>query len=148
MCQSKNSSGLWLCKVLVKNRGLLNKWLWHYRNETNSLWRRVLCKKNDVDENSVLTNINNTKKLSTIWKDIYRPLSNINKFYEVVQSGFRVLNGDEKLASFWDDELIDGFILRIKFLKIYALTCKKTRIVFEFGAWVEEFWQWYVNLRK
>ena len=66
MCQSKNSGDLGLCRVLVKNRGLLNKWLWHYGNETNSLWRRVLCKKNDVDENSLLSNINNIKKLSTM----------------------------------------------------------------------------------
>ena len=41
-----------------------------------------------------------TRKLSTVWKDICRPLSNINKFHEVVQSDFGVLIGDGKLVSF------------------------------------------------
>ena len=95
-----------------------------------------------------MLNINNTRKLSIAWKDICRPLSNINKFHKVVRSSFGVLIGDGKLASFWDDEWIDGFILRIKFLIIYTLVCKKTRIMSEFGAWVEECWQWFVNLRK
>ncbi|KAL4379924.1 hypothetical protein GQ457_02G032650 [Hibiscus cannabinus] len=39
----KSYGGLGLINFKIKNRALLNKWLWRFGTETNSLWRKDFC---------------------------------------------------------------------------------------------------------
>ncbi|KAL4278435.1 hypothetical protein GQ457_03G038090 [Hibiscus cannabinus] len=45
MCLPKSRGGLGLVDFGIKNRALLNKWLWKYGTEPNSLWRRIIAAK-------------------------------------------------------------------------------------------------------
>ncbi|KAL4298144.1 hypothetical protein GQ457_12G026210 [Hibiscus cannabinus] len=56
LCKPKRCGGLGLVDIKVKNQSLLNKWLWRYGNEPDSLWRKVIDAKNEkVFDNKSLT---------------------------------------------------------------------------------------------
>ncbi|KAK2640224.1 hypothetical protein Ddye_028019 [Dipteronia dyeriana] len=45
VCKSKSVGGLGIGRVLVKNNGLLTKWIWRFGRERDALWHRVLVAK-------------------------------------------------------------------------------------------------------
>ncbi|EOY10284.1 Uncharacterized protein TCM_025654 [Theobroma cacao] len=49
---------------------------------------------------------------------------------------------------FWQDEWIEGVILKDKFPRMFALASNKTGSVNEFGAWINGDWRWKINLRQ
>lgn len=50
--------------------------------------------------------------------------------------------------SFWDDEWVDGIILKRAFPRIYVMAIKKVESIDEFGEWVDYAWTRRINLRK
>ncbi|KAL4278182.1 hypothetical protein GQ457_03G030870 [Hibiscus cannabinus] len=50
LCSPSECGGLGLVDFEVKNRALLNKWLWRYGTEPESLWRKVVAAKYLEDE--------------------------------------------------------------------------------------------------
>ena len=71
-----------------------------------------------------------------------------NKFHEVVRIRYGILIVIGNSTNFWDNEWIDGFILKSRFPRIYALAGKKLGVVSEFQVWVDDYWQWDVHPRK
>ena len=39
----KKQSGLGIRDMVIKNAAMLFKWWWQFSNESNSLWKRVMC---------------------------------------------------------------------------------------------------------
>ncbi|KAL4366278.1 hypothetical protein GQ457_05G030610 [Hibiscus cannabinus] len=54
LTKPKDLGGLGICDVKLKNRALLNKWLWRYGVEPSSLWRRVIASKYGYHSNNLL----------------------------------------------------------------------------------------------
>ncbi|EOY06145.1 Uncharacterized protein TCM_020961 [Theobroma cacao] len=62
--------------------------------------------------------------------------------------GIGYLIGSGTGINFWDDQWIDGIILRSTFSRIFSLANKKFGKVYEFGYWDNWGWQWQMYLRK
>ena len=52
----KAAGGLGAGDLIVKNIAMLFKWQWHFSNEEELLWKRIVCSYND------------TKMAAPIWK--------------------------------------------------------------------------------
>ncbi|KAL4368125.1 hypothetical protein GQ457_05G003460 [Hibiscus cannabinus] len=76
MCLPKACGGLGLCDFKLKNRALLNKWLWRFGVEQDSLWRKVIACKYEGNNSSILPLNLSTRNKSWIWRRIISPLSN------------------------------------------------------------------------
>ncbi|EOY10280.1 Uncharacterized protein TCM_025650 [Theobroma cacao] len=62
--------------------------------------------------------------------------------------GMCMVVGNGHNVLFWQDEWIEGVILKDKFPRMFALASNKTGCVNEFGAWVNGDWRWKINLRR
>jgi hypothetical protein len=49
VCRPIANGGLGIRRVVMTNRALLGKWLWHFGREENHLWRRVIVAKYGLD---------------------------------------------------------------------------------------------------
>ncbi|EOY03669.1 Uncharacterized protein TCM_018759 [Theobroma cacao] len=54
VCNYKECGGIGITNIEVKNRALLNKWIWRYGKERDSLWREVLVAKTKSDPTMLL----------------------------------------------------------------------------------------------
>ncbi|KAL4291067.1 hypothetical protein GQ457_14G002890 [Hibiscus cannabinus] len=75
ICLPKSCGGLGLVNFKVKNRALLNKWLWRFGVEVDSLWRKVVSAKYEENDRTLLPLNRKTKNKSWIWQNIISPLS-------------------------------------------------------------------------
>ncbi|KAL4282105.1 hypothetical protein GQ457_03G003350 [Hibiscus cannabinus] len=95
MCLPKSRGGLGLVDFGIKNRALLNKWLWKYGTEPNSLWRRIIAAKYEGESSSLLpVNLNPANK-SWIWRNLLKPLSNSEDLFT---QNIRLLVGNGRLV--------------------------------------------------
>ena len=85
ICKDKDSSGLGIIDLRLKNKALLNKWIWWYANEPDSLWCSVISIKNGSASNSLLPQPPSYKS-SQMWSHICKPLLPSNKFHSLVHS--------------------------------------------------------------
>ncbi|KAK3199152.1 hypothetical protein Dsin_022567 [Dipteronia sinensis] len=60
VCKSKHLGGLGIMRVLVKNNGMLAKWIWRFGKENDALWRRVIVAKYGIQENRLIWSLNNS----------------------------------------------------------------------------------------
>ncbi|XP_028108106.1 uncharacterized protein LOC114306978 [Camellia sinensis] len=67
---SKHFRGLGFRKTKEGNDTLLCKWWWRFATEKSSLWRKVLCAKNNVNEDCWLPNGSSFRFSSAMWKSI------------------------------------------------------------------------------
>ncbi|KAL4296842.1 hypothetical protein GQ457_12G018520 [Hibiscus cannabinus] len=87
----KSCGGLGLISFKTKNRALLNKWLWRFGVEKNSLWRKVINAKYGEDPYSMLpSNVRKTNK-TWVWRNIVSPLTNTD---DVFSHNIRLVVGD------------------------------------------------------
>ncbi|KAL4346974.1 hypothetical protein GQ457_17G005290 [Hibiscus cannabinus] len=87
----KSCGGLGLISFKTKNRALLNKWLWRFGVEKNSLWRKVINAKYGEDPYSMLpSNVRKTNK-TWVWHSIVSPLTNTD---DVFSHNIRLVVGD------------------------------------------------------
>ena len=45
MCNPKDNGGLGIMDIDIKNRALLNKWVWRYGEEPNAMWKVIIASK-------------------------------------------------------------------------------------------------------
>ena len=43
MCNLKVNGGLGIMDIGIKNRVLLNKWVWRYSDEPSAMWRKIIA---------------------------------------------------------------------------------------------------------
>ncbi|GJY32697.1 RNA-directed DNA polymerase, eukaryota [Tanacetum coccineum] len=120
----KAKGGLGVSSLYALNRGLMIKWLWRFYAQNTSLWVRVVklyCRKKEGGSNISSRSI---------------MLVNIVKEVSVLQAkGVNVMNyvrlklGNGESTSFWEDNWINGGVLKDVFPRLYALEmCKKVSL--------------------
>ncbi|KAL4310177.1 hypothetical protein GQ457_01G054770 [Hibiscus cannabinus] len=145
LCRPKDFGGLGLYDLKVKNRALLNKWLWRYGNEPNNLWRRVIDAKYGYSPSNLLPASLARSNFSSYWKNIIKPLSNPADFFS---QHLRFSLGDGNSINFWDDYWTDYPSLKLAFPRLYSVAVQKSGKVSEFGCKTLNGWVWNIVLRR
>nr|GEY31218.1 RNA-directed DNA polymerase, eukaryota, reverse transcriptase zinc-binding domain protein [Tanacetum cinerariifolium] len=122
----KAKGGLGVSSLYALNRGLMIKWLWRFYAQNTSLWVRVV-KAIHGEDAKVGQNISSRS---------YSCCLNIVKEVSVLQAkGVNVMNyvrlklGNGESTSFWEDNWINGGVLKDVFPRLYALEmCKKVYV--------------------
>ncbi|KAL4289650.1 hypothetical protein GQ457_14G024300 [Hibiscus cannabinus] len=145
ICKPRRLGGLGVVDVKTKNQSLLNKWLWRYNSEPNELWRKVVVAKYGINGHNLLSYCSNSRKLSWIWRDIYKPLeNNLNAFTRNLE----FVLGDDQNIRFWVDWWTQYPSLKVQFPRIFSIAIKKEGSVSDFRAKSEVGWVWNVELRR
>lgn len=148
VCKHKSEGGLGIIDLEIQNRALLTKWIWQYSKEQGSLWRAVIQERNGGRPLELTPHVRKCRMTSKMWKNITLPLSPTNEYFKFLSSGMCMVVGNGHNVLFWQDEWIEGVILKDKFPQMFALASNKTGSVNEFGAWVNGDWRWKINLRR
>ncbi|EOX97175.1 Uncharacterized protein TCM_006266 [Theobroma cacao] len=119
MCRSEWELG-WV-NLQLKNKALLNKWIWRSGNEKDNLWKRVLVEKEGDDH---------------------------DEQHRTLREGIGFILGKGKNVRFWTEEWIKRRIVKEDFSRIFAVATNKEGRVKEFGVWVDGSWQWRIELRR
>lgn len=66
MCNYKAYEGISMIDLEVKYCALLNKWLWRYGREKDSLWREMPVEKTRSDLSKLFPNTSVNRRMSTL----------------------------------------------------------------------------------
>ncbi|KAK8604824.1 hypothetical protein V6N13_082293 [Hibiscus sabdariffa] len=145
VCRPKEHGGLGLVDIRLRNRSLLNKWIWRFGSENGSLWRKVVTAKYNLDPSSLWPKLVTGRNVNWIWKDISRPLSDGS---DAFMSQIRFKLGNGRNINFWEDFWTEVPSLKVSFPRIYRIAVKKAGKVYEFGAKSNRRWVWNIELRR
>ncbi|GMI92896.1 hypothetical protein HRI_002958900 [Hibiscus trionum] len=145
LCQPKSKGGLGLIDIRLKNRAMLNKWLWRFGTDSYGYWRKLLENKYDYQSQSLIPDIHTRRNFSWVWKAITAPLSNQEDLYT---KNVRCVFGNGMAIEFWDDVWAGPAPLKVTFPRIFAVAQKKVGKVQEFGKEVDSVWTWNIDLRR
>lgn len=148
ICTPTELGGLGWVNLGLKNRDMLNKWIWRFGNRRNHLWRRILVEKEGGNNGDLFPNPNRRSRQSLDWRNIVGTLNQVRAEGEVAREGFGVLLGDRDNIAFWTEKWIEDVVLREAFPRIFALAVKKSGSIKECGDWEEGLWQWKIGLRR
>ena len=56
--------------VGIKNRALLNKWVWRYGEEPNAMWRAIIVSKYEGDHLDIIPSLRHQRRFYGMWKNI------------------------------------------------------------------------------
>ncbi|GKA74369.1 hypothetical protein Tco_0780671 [Tanacetum coccineum] len=119
---SKKKGGLGVSSYYALNRALMFKWVWRFRNDSNSLWARVIKAMHGVDGRIGKS----TKSYHpSAWVDI------VNEVNKLKSQGLDLLSlmkkkvGNGKETSFWDEAWRGDIIFKYRFPRVYALETNK-----------------------
>ncbi|GMJ04823.1 hypothetical protein HRI_004151500 [Hibiscus trionum] len=76
MTKPSEVGGLGIVDAKLKNRAMLNKWVWRFSQEPYYLWRKVINSKYEYPENMLLPENGVERKHSWVWRNIMRSLHN------------------------------------------------------------------------
>ncbi|KAK2654791.1 hypothetical protein Ddye_014647 [Dipteronia dyeriana] len=133
LCKNKRNGGLGIERLRDKGLGLMAKWIWRFGREQSSLWKKVLCVKYGLDQNSLLWNRHWVKSRSYFFKSINGLFAEGQCAYNIINKGFQVVRGNRERIKLWKNCLWDFVPLKLAFVRIFALALNKEGIVKEFG---------------
>ncbi|KAK3231829.1 hypothetical protein Dsin_003710 [Dipteronia sinensis] len=148
VCKSKSCSGLGIGRMGDKNNSLLAKWVWRFRMETDSLWRRVICARYRIPNSDLTWDWKAGSCASPFIKTIASLFVEGTPSCRILKEGLRVVIGKSKRAKFWEATIGESSFLKEMCPRIYALAVQKHGVVNDFGRWLESRWIWEVPLRR
>lgn len=143
----KNLGGLNISNLLMRNLGLLCKWLWRFSIEPNSLWRRVIQSKYKYDSSFCLTNFSQVK-YGGPWKSICNHILKNQEAKEIIKSGGKIIIGDGRKTLFWHDKWINSVILKEEFPRLFLISENQSAQVASMGYWENSQWTWDLHWRR
>lgn len=90
------------------------KWIWRYGGEKQALWRKIINQKFGGATNALFPNQTNMSVCFSLWTSILKSKS-------FVESGTKLVLGDDSGIYFWNDVWVGEQSLRLSFLKIKML---------------------------
>ncbi|GMI75505.1 hypothetical protein like AT4G29090 [Hibiscus trionum] len=145
LIKPKEAGGLGLVDLRVKNRALLNKWLWRFSTDKECLWRKVIVAKYKLEDHCLIPNRLPEKAGSWVWKNITTPLQSSNDRFT---SNLRWALGDGSSIRFWIDYWTEVSSLKVAFPMIFKLALKSSGVVCEFVVKTNNSWTWNIELRR
>ncbi|XP_039066097.1 uncharacterized protein LOC120211667 [Hibiscus syriacus] len=145
VCKPKEFDGLGFTDLKLKNRSLINKWIWRFGVESSSLWRRVIEAKYGFDHASLIPKPRNPNKVSWVRRSISCPIGVVD---DAFTHNVRCVLGDGSSIEFWDDFWTDVPSVKVVFPRIYVVAVKKTEKINAFGSKANGVWSWYIELRR
>ncbi|XVE86267.1 hypothetical protein DITRI_Ditri18aG0021700 [Diplodiscus trichospermus] len=78
----------------------MDKWVWHNKEENDTLWRLVIEGKYGGSHQDLLPKLTNARKLSILWKNIISHLTRTSDYQNSFDSsyGFTFRNGNSSKA--------------------------------------------------
>ncbi|KAE8735747.1 THO complex subunit 1 [Hibiscus syriacus] len=148
VCKPLNCGGLGVLDLNLTNRALLGKWVWKFANDKNFLWKCVLCSKLKVSCNTM--SIREVPHSQSSW--ILRGIANnyLKNDSEGIsfRSNSKLIVGNGKSISFWNDVWADECSLKSLFPRIFVLSTNKEGKIAEFGSFEPSGWVWNVQTRR
>ncbi|XP_039021868.1 uncharacterized protein LOC120154112 [Hibiscus syriacus] len=74
VCGLKSHGGLGIFDALTRNRAMLNKWVWHFSEENDSLWKKIIVAKYNYDPLDILPKEVYSRNSSWVWRNIVNPM--------------------------------------------------------------------------
>lgn len=108
---------------------LIVKWIFHFANDRNNLWRKVVTAKCGLDSWCLIPSLSTFKKKSTLFNLVRTALDRNSKAFDLVRRGFRVIVGNSLNVNFWSDDWTTLESLKLSFPSIYALAISKEGLV-------------------
>ncbi|KAE8666395.1 Surfeit locus protein 5 subunit 22 of Mediator complex [Hibiscus syriacus] len=96
VCQPIEEDGLGILDLRVINRVLLGKWIWKFANEKRSLWKELICCKNNVDVLSLSISNAASPFDSWIWKGILSNFSKNDQIGDCLRDNSKIQVGNGK----------------------------------------------------
>ncbi|GMI70241.1 hypothetical protein like AT4G29090 [Hibiscus trionum] len=134
--------------INIQNRSLLSKWIWKFVVEKDSLWKRVVVAKNNLDSRFLIPADSSGANSSWLWKGIVKSFYSNDEFGSSIRSSIRFQVGDGKTIIFWSDWWIGEGPLLSLFPRIHALSINKIGRVADFGTKQALGWTWKIELRR
>ena len=146
---SKSKGGLGVGNILDKNRALIAKWIWRFgREQSQLLWKDVLSNKYDINPESLIMKIRNSRSLSPFAKSLQSLLLGTELHSTMTREGFRMIIGNGSFIDFWEDPWVKDGSLKNLYPRIFALAQQKTGSINKFGEWIGGSWVWNILLRR
>lgn len=132
----KENGGLGIIPLEVKNKAMLGKWWFKWRNERGSQWNKIIRAKYNYDKDVDLDSLEISTRYSSIWNNIIK-VNNKEGFDKALESKnckWTVKNGESTL--FWEDWWYGDKSFNITYQRLYNLCKIKKVVVKDFiGFW-------------
>ncbi|GJZ63258.1 RNA-directed DNA polymerase, eukaryota, reverse transcriptase zinc-binding domain protein [Tanacetum coccineum] len=119
---AKNKGGLGVSSLYALNRGLTIKWVWRFYSHKSSLWTRVV-KAIHGDDWKMGKDIKAGTR--SCWLNIVNEVKSLKNQGVNVFEYMRLNLGNGDSTLFWEDNWINGFVLKDMYPRIYALEKSK-----------------------
>ena len=100
VCKSKRNGGLWIGRIEDKNKRLLSKWIWRFGRKEESLWKKIICAKYDVQQKSLFWKWNVSSSFSPLVKVVRSLFREGSLTGKILEEGFKVVVGCSDRACF------------------------------------------------
>lgn len=150
MCKNKEVEGLGLGFLEWRNKALLLKWAWKFGTDIESLWRRVVIAKRNLEESSLFFHKTNAPAggWSKLMGDIFKVLSDDDMISLSFRNSLLVIIDDGKHTNLWNDSWATNEPLNISFPRIFAICENKEVTVANVGKFEGGKWQWNLSVRR
>ncbi|KAJ9681633.1 hypothetical protein PVL29_017839 [Vitis rotundifolia] len=126
VCMEKRKGGLGVRNLALMNRALLSKWNWHFANDKEAFWKKVISQKYGVEEGDWCTRAVSERYGVGLWKAIRNE-------WLFLKSRLAYQVGNGRRVKFWKDKWCSDEPLCESFPSLYSMSLTK-------DAWVSEVW--------
>ncbi|GKU85336.1 hypothetical protein SLEP1_g16 [Rubroshorea leprosula] len=147
ICREREEGGLGVRKVELFNRVLLGKWRWRLLKEEDSLWRKVLAEKYNINRKNEWEGGPWRGSSSRWWSDLWKLDKDYNSEGWFRMNVFKVV-GEGSETLFWHNIWVGNGPLKEKYDRLYRLSKDKDALISDIGDWSEREWQWRWRWRR
>ncbi|XP_048494765.1 uncharacterized protein LOC125494915 [Beta vulgaris subsp. vulgaris] len=136
--------GLNVSNRLLRNIGLLFKWVWRYLQEPKSLWRLTIQAKYGYSSTFRMQDMDSLAK-GVPWKKICNHLLKHEEAKNLLKTGSKILIGNGEHTLFWYDVWLLDEALRVTFPRLIRIASSPSASVASPGHWANSEWVWVIS---